>query len=126
PVDYAKISPLAAEALWQIPVLHEQLSTTNLPTLWWSPRDGELALTCLDAASAIATTLREFGGVVLASATLTPVDSFAAACGLDAPPELPPPPPPPAPNRLGKLNKRDTKKLYRQLTSAAELLRVEE
>jgi Rad3-related DNA helicase len=94
--------------------------------LWWCPRDAELALTCLDAAAAIGATLREFGGVVLASATLTPVDGFAAACGLDAPAEVPAPTPTRAPEKLGALNKRETRKLYQQLTSAAELLRVEE
>jgi Rad3-related DNA helicase len=125
-LDFAALGPVAADALWQAPALVEELATSSLPRLWWSPRDGELALTCLDAASAIGATLREFGGVVLASATLNPVAGFAAACGLDAPPDLPPPPPPPAPERLGALNKRDTRKLFRQLTSASELLRVEE
>lgn len=87
-------------------------------------------MTCLDAAAAVGATLREFGGVVLASATLTPTDGFAAACGLDAPlPEAQPAAlsaQPDAPDRLGALNKRQTRKLFTQLTSAAELLRVEE
>ena len=38
----------------------------------WCPRRGTLALTCLDAAAAIGARLREFGGVVLASATPPP------------------------------------------------------
>ena len=153
PLDLAALGPRAADALWQIPSLIDELAATDLPRLWWCPRDGELALTCLDAASAIGATLHEFGGVVLASATLTPVDGFATACGLadikvgavvPNHPELKRTPtasrinesPPPAPSsapaavtapeRLGALNKRDTRKLYRQLTSAAELLRVEE
>ena len=126
PLDLAQLGPDAAETLWSVPSLVDELATSSLPRLWWSPRDSELVLTCLDAAAVIGATLREFGGVVLASATLTPVDGFATACGLDAPPELPPAPPPPAPSRLGTLNKRDTQKLYRQLTSGAELLRVEE
>ncbi len=126
PLDLAELGPVAADALWQVPALLEDLGATALPRLWWSPRDGELALTCLDAAAAIGATLREFGGVVLASATLNPIDGFAANCGLDAPPELHPAPPPTAPKRLGTLNQRTTRKLYRQLTSAAELLRVEE
>ena len=125
PLDLAALGPHNADLLWQIPALAEELATSELPRLWWCPRDGELALTCLDAGAAIGATLREFGGVVLASATLTPVDGFAAACGLDAPPDYVPPPPA-APERLGSLNKRTTRKLYRQLTSAAELLRVEE
>lgn len=125
-LDYAALGPQLAALLWQVPTVHEQLTSTPLPTLWWSPRDAELSLTCLDAAAAIAKTLRDFGGVVLASATLTPLDGFATACGLDSPMDVPPAPPPPAPDRLGALNKRQTKKLYKQLTSAAELLKVEE
>ncbi len=124
-LDFAALTPQAADALWSLPSLLEELATSELPRLWWSPRDSELVLTCLDAAPAIGATLREFGGVVLASATLTPIDGFATACGLDAPPEVEVAPPA-APERLGALNKRDTRKLYRQLTSAAELLRVEE
>jgi DNA excision repair protein ERCC-2 len=128
-VDYAALGPQLAALLWQIPSLHEQLSTSPLPTLWWCPRDGELALTCLDAASVIAATLREFGGVVLASATLTPLSGFAVACGLDAPAEVRVGnlvAEAAAPDRLGSLNKRQTKKLYRQLTRGSDLLRVEE
>lgn len=125
-LDFAALSPSTAEALWRIGPLLEELSASTLPRLWWCPRDGELALTCLDAAAAIGATLREFGGVVLASATLTPTDGFAAASGLDAPPDFAPPQSVLPPERLGTLNKRDTRKLYRQLTSAADLLRVEE
>jgi Rad3-related DNA helicase len=124
-LDFAALGPFASEALWEIPSLLEDLATSNLPRLWWCPRAGELLLTCLDAAAAIGTTLREFGGVVLASATLTPVDGFAAACGLAAPPTMEVPRAA-APARLGSLNQRATKKLYRQLTSGADLLRVEE
>ncbi len=139
-LDYAALGPHASDALWSIPSLLENLSpsgtphsalSSQLPLLWWSPRDGELLLTCLDAAPAIGATLREFGGAVLASATLTPIDGFTAACGLDSPDlstlnsRLSTPPSPP-PAKLGALNKRDTRKLYKQLTSAAELLRVEE
>lgn len=131
PLDLATLGPRITDVLWQIPSLVDDLTTTEVPRLWWSPRDRELALTCLDAAPTIGAALREFGGVVLASATLTPIDGFAAACGLD---RLDPPPArplaketaAPAPERLGALNKRTTKKLYKQLTSAAELLRVEE
>ena len=126
PLDLGELGPHAADALWSIPSLVDELATSLLPRLWWSPRDSELSLTCLDAAPAIGATLREFGGVVLASATLTPVDGFAAACGLDALPELPFAAPPPSPERLGALTKRDTRKLYRQLTRGSDLLRVEE
>jgi Rad3-related DNA helicase len=130
PLDLAALGPQAGNALWEVPAVCDEISAERspLPRLWWAPRDGELALTCLDAAAVIGATMREFGGAVLASATLTPVDGFAAACGLEAP-ELPEPastPLLPPSEKLGVLTKRDTRNLYRQLTSAAELLRVEE
>jgi Rad3-related DNA helicase len=129
-VDFAALGPAATDTLWRAPALLDELASSDLPRLWWSPRASELELNCLDAARAIGSTLREFGGVVLASATLTPVDGFAVACGLDAPAIEPPPTPlgstATPPERLGALTKRDTRKLYRQLTTAADLLRVEE
>ena len=150
PLDFAALGPQAADALWSVPSVLDELNATPLPRLWWCPRDGELVLTCLDAAAAISTSLREFGGVVLASATLTPIDGFATACGLDSgggagspsrpefqrllanespnPSRLGEPAPPPSghPEKLGALTKRDTKKLFRHVTSAADLLRAEE
>jgi Rad3-related DNA helicase len=125
-LDLAQLGPQAADALWSLPAWSDQLAATSLPRLWWCPRDTELAITCLDAAPAIAASLREFGGVVLASATLTPVDGFAAACGLDASLDVPAPAAPAAPSRLGSLNQRDTRRLFRHLTSGSALLQVEE
>jgi DNA excision repair protein ERCC-2 len=128
PLDYAVLAPATASTLWETAAAAEELSSVQLPRLWWSPRAGELLVTCLDAAPAIGATLREFGGVVLASATFGPGESFAAACGLQEPPASPPPAPPglPESDRLGALNKRETRKLFAKLTRAADLLRVEE
>ncbi len=131
PLDTQELIQPHAELLWQIPSCHEILNTVDVPRLWWSPRPGELVITCLDAAAAIGPTLRSFNAVLLASATLTPTDTFAATTGLDTPSpssvdlrpsDLPAPPP----DRLGALNKRTTKKLFKQLTSAADLLKTEE
>jgi len=127
-VDFAALGPTASAALWEIPALVEALEDPAAPPrLWWSPSPGRLHLTCLDAAGPTGALLRRFGGVVFASATLSPLEGFAASCGLDAPPSpAPAPAPPPAPERLGALNKRDTRRLFRQLTNAAALLREEE
>ena len=127
-VDFAALGPTASAALWEIPALVEALEDPAAPPrLWWSPEPGRLSLTCLDAAGPTGALLRGFGGVVFASATLSPLEGFAAACGLDAPPApAPAPEPPPAPERLGELTKRDTRRLFRQLTNAAALLREEE
>ncbi|MBS0662078.1 MAG: helicase [Verrucomicrobia bacterium] len=83
PVDYAALGPRASEVLWQAPLLAEWLGDGRLRKLLWCPRPGELAFTCLDAADAIGETLHDYGGVVLASATLSPVEDFGTACGLN-------------------------------------------
>jgi DNA excision repair protein ERCC-2 len=127
PLDYATLGPEASECLWQVPALVDQLeNNAALTRHWWCPRAGELAVTCLDAAPAIGAALREFGGVVLASATFGPEGEYAESLGLDDPPESEPPPPAEPPGRLGQLTKRDTRRLFKQLTSGAELLKVEE
>ena len=127
PLDYATLGPEASELLWQVPALVDQLeNNAALTRHWWCPRTGELAVTCLDAAPAIGAALREFGGVVLASATFGPEGEYAESLGLDDPPAPEPPPPAEPPGRLGKLTKRDTRRLFKQLTSGAELLKVEE
>ena len=84
PVDYAELGPEVSGLIWSIPSFTEQLAAIELPRLWWSARDGGLSVTCLDAAHAIGTTLREFGGVILATATPGPLDRFAEACEFEA------------------------------------------
>jgi DNA excision repair protein ERCC-2 len=83
PVDYALLGPAASAALWALPSLAQELAAHDLPRLWWSPENGRLAVTCLDASEALRQTLGSFGGVVLATATPGPVGAFAQACGLD-------------------------------------------
>ena len=72
------------DLLWQIPVLAEWFSAA-FPKLVWSPRAGELRLTCLDAALPTGEILNEYAGVVFATATPGPAQSFAEACGLADP-----------------------------------------
>jgi len=82
-LDFVALGPRVSELLWQLPQLDEFLDSAELPKLLWCPARGELRVTCLDAANAIAETLRRFRHVVLTSATLNPPDAFATACGLD-------------------------------------------
>lgn len=126
PLDSAALGPDIMEQLWQLPAFAEELASIDVPRLWWSPQPGELNVTCLDAAGAIGPMLRGFGAAILVSATLTPTDTFAADCGLDDKPAPKTEPPATNPERLGRLNKRDTRRLYTQLTSGAELLKIEE
>lgn len=85
PVDYAALGPQCSEQIWKTQTLVEWLNHPQLKRLLWCPADGELSFTCIDAADAIGSTLREFGGVVCASATFGPEQAFAEACGLEAP-----------------------------------------
>lgn len=136
PLDHSRMPPEIGEMLWAVPALANTLASLDLPRLWWSPQDALLVITCLDAARAIGPVIREFGGAVLASATLTPVDNFAAACGLDAAgAEIPNPKTPipataqsptPETSKFGALTRRDTKKLFAKLSSAADLLALDE
>ncbi len=80
PVDYAELGPAVSGHIWSIPSFTEQLASMEVPRLWWSPEDGALSVTCLDASHAIGSSLREFGGVILATATPGPADRFAQAC----------------------------------------------
>lgn len=142
PLDYPTLGPSIAEQLWRIPALRNWLAgdfnalpgskpdtgsrASAVSTLLWCPRAAELHFTCLDAAPLIGRTLRAFGGVILASATLQPADIFAANCGLDdLPAELAQPERVAPPAALGKLSRR-ARKALRELTSGAELLKVEE
>jgi len=138
-IDYGKLTPRATEVIWEVPSLAEQFGENSLPRLWWCRRPGELLLTCLDAAAAIGAALKDFGGVVLATATPGPIEDFAASCGLEkggsggSPLSVeasgePPLPRPPLPlqTKLGDLTKKATKQLARSVGSAADLLRETE
>ncbi len=127
-VDQAGLGPRVGELLWQIPAVCQQLEETELARLWWCPRAGRLALTCLDAAPDIGVRLREFGGVVLASATPGPIEDLAAALGLEEreEPDSLSSPPEEAPRTLGALGPRQTRQLYARLASGADLLRARE
>ncbi len=130
-LDFVALGPRVSELLWQLPSLDEFLDAADLPKLLWCPTRGELRVTCLDAAHAIAATLRRFRHAILTSATLSPTDAFATACGLDRPlPQLARAANPSVPavdlaSTLGKMP-RTAKKALRGLTTGSALLRVEE
>ena len=127
-LDFVALGPRVSELLWQLPQLDEFLDTAALPKLLWCPARGELRVTCLDAASAIAETLRRFRHTILTSATLNPPDAFAIACGLDRPPPSVEEARPAAPDLAATLGKlpRTARKTLRGITTGAALLRAEE
>lgn len=81
PLDYEEIDRGVLEILWQIPALAAWFAEP-FPKLVWSPREGELRLTCLDAAMPTGDILREYAGVIFATATPGPAQTFAESCGL--------------------------------------------
>ncbi len=81
PLNYEEIEQPVRELLWQIPSLAEWF-TQPFPRLVWSPRVGELRLTCLDAALPTGEILHDYSGVIFATATPGPAATFAEACGL--------------------------------------------
>jgi DNA excision repair protein ERCC-2 len=81
PLDYAALGPEISDQLWRTQTLREWLDNPHLKKLLWCPAEGELSFTCIDAADALGMTLREYGGVVCASATFGPPEDFAEACG---------------------------------------------
>lgn len=89
PVDSAALGPHFSEILWSTPQLSEWLANSLLKKLLWSPRPAELSFTCLDAADALGETLRAYGGIVLASATLSPTPEFATAVGFPSSAPIP-------------------------------------
>lgn len=92
PLDYAALGPDFSAQLWRVTELVEWLNNHDIRKLIWCPREGELALTCLDAAAAIGETLRSYGGVVLASATLSPTAEYIDNIGMGARGDLTLPP----------------------------------
>src|SRR5690606_14743034 len=82
PLAYGALGPPFSDLLWKTQTLHEWLDNGQLKKLLWCPADGELSFACIDAADAIGSVLKEYGGVVCASATFGPEAEFAGACGL--------------------------------------------
>jgi len=83
PLPYEELEQPVRELLWQVPSWAEWF-TQPFPKLVWSPRPGELRLTCLDAAIPTGEILRDYAGVIFATATPGPAQTFAEATGLSA------------------------------------------
>ncbi len=83
PLPFGELLPSLQELLWSIPRLLRSLNGPADAWLFWIDGVGELQATCLQASAWIQACLSPFGSVCLMSATLEPVDSFRADCGLD-------------------------------------------
>ena len=82
--DYSAITPFAIDIVWRIPDLAQRLAEPAHQWLHWSPTSGTLRATCLNASQWIADCSAPFGGSILMSATLSPIQSFREHCGLTA------------------------------------------
>lgn len=84
PLPLEKYSLSMLESIWLFCEADRLLSAEALPKRLWSPEDHAIEITCLDAASHIGSEIRTFGLCLLASGTLSPIQEFAMALGLEA------------------------------------------
>lgn len=82
--DYASTARFALDLAWQIPRLAERLSAPADEYLTWVPTAGRLRASCLDASDWIGHCLQPFGGAILMSATLQPLEDFRLRSGISA------------------------------------------
>lgn len=83
-IDYERCAPFAIELVWRIPELVNRLNEPAHEWLYWMPASGVFLATCLDAHNWTSRCLQPFGGTVLMSATLSPMNQFQDHCGLAA------------------------------------------
>ncbi|CAA6678460.1 MULTISPECIES: ATP-dependent DNA helicase [unclassified Lentimonas] len=80
--NYDATAPFAIDIVWRIPELAQRLAEPSHQWLHWCPTVGTLRASCLDASKWIAECIAPFGGSILMSATLSPIESFREHCGL--------------------------------------------
>lgn len=83
PLDYPGLGPAITQQLTDMFAIRQLLESDQLERLLWSPENGRLHLSCIDAGPFIAETLRGFGQSILMSATLAPLETFRQNCRLD-------------------------------------------
>jgi Rad3-related DNA helicase len=79
-----ELSEASREWLWNLPWLLADWEQPQLPMHLHAPRKGTIAISCLDAASAIAPVLGQFHRTILMSATLRPWDAVQKSIGMPA------------------------------------------
>lgn len=84
PPAYVDLTPGALDRISDVFAISQALATdSELEMLAWSPGEGELRLTCLDAGPLIGETLKTFPKSILMSATFGPTADFLAACRIE-------------------------------------------
>jgi len=82
-IDYGRCAPFALELVWRIPDLVHRLNQPSNEWFHWSPSLGRVCATCLDAGKWINQCIQSFGGSIMMSATISPVENFQTQCGLN-------------------------------------------
>jgi Rad3-related DNA helicase len=83
PPDYERMRAGVMGALWELADAVQVMENDNLDLLYWSPAPASLSVTCVDASRQIGQVIGDFGGALLMSATIRPVENTAAALGMD-------------------------------------------
>ena len=81
-IHWNSVPPFVTELVWRVPPLAKCLAASPQKWLHWSPSNGVLRATCLDARKWISDCITPFGGSILMSATLSPIEHFREDCGI--------------------------------------------
>ena len=82
-LHWKSVPTFVTESVWRVPLLAKCLGS---PEKWlhWSPSNGVLRATCLNAREWISDCIAPFGGTILMSATLSPIEHFREDCGISS------------------------------------------
>lgn len=83
-IHWNSVPPFVTESVWRVPPLAKCLGTSPQKWLHWSPSNGVLRATCLDAREWISDCIAPYGGTILMSATLSPIEHFREDCGISS------------------------------------------
>ncbi|MBT3467755.1 MAG: DEAD/DEAH box helicase family protein [Opitutae bacterium] len=81
PINWDSLPENSYEVLRELLHLRNLLGNCQVPLLAWVRYPGEVQISCLDPSQAIAESLSIFGGKLLMSATLSPIENFIRSCG---------------------------------------------
>lgn len=73
---FEEMTPATLDLAWTAGAWHRVAEDDGLELLFWSPDDGTLNVTCIDAGEAIPVQLRQFGQTLLMSATFSPFERY--------------------------------------------------
>lgn len=81
-MDYAQLSQPTISLIWSIHNFAQRMNEPSHDWLYWIQKSGTLKATCLNSSQSISQIIGSFGASILMSATLSPIETFKANCGL--------------------------------------------